>query len=162
MTEGERSRHPYFLLYASPNHSHRFMNTHPWYKNGLYFECTGCGGCCTGAPGYVWVNKAEIEAMAASMKMDVAKFEKQYVRLVGIRKSLIEFANGDCVFFDNQSRGCKIYAARPLQCRTWPFWDSNLNTPESWDQAASHCPGCNNGPLIPLEEIELRRKSRRV
>ena len=29
---------------------------------GLRFECTQCGDCCTGAPGYVWVNKAEISA----------------------------------------------------------------------------------------------------
>jgi uncharacterized protein len=75
---------------------------------------------------------------------------------------LIEFANGDCVFFDNQRRGCKIYSARPRQCRTWPFWDSNLNAPETWDETAAHCAGCNNGPLIVLEEIELRRQSRRV
>jgi Fe-S-cluster containining protein len=138
------------------------MKDNTWYSDGLHFECSGCGGCCTGAPGYVWINKAEIQTMAAHLKMDVPKFEKKYVRLVGIRKSLIEFANGDCVFFDSRSRGCKIYAARPLQCRTWPFWDSNLDRPELWDQAASHCAGCNNGPLIPLEEIESRRQSRRV
>jgi uncharacterized protein len=135
---------------------------HPWYHRGLSFQCTGCGDCCTGAPGYVWINKAEIAAMAEHMKMDVAKFEKKYVRLIGIRKSLIEFANGDCVFFDNKGRGCKIYAARPRQCRTWPFWDSNLNTPETWDETAAHCPGCNRGPLIAFEEIELHRQSRKV
>ncbi|MCC6127248.1 MAG: YkgJ family cysteine cluster protein [Pirellulales bacterium] len=134
----------------------------PWYHNGLHFQCTGCGDCCTGAPGYVWINKAEIEAMAAHLKMDAAKFERKYVRLVGIRKSLIELANGDCVFFDNQNRGCKIYPVRPRQCRTWPFWDSNLKSPESWEETAAHCPGCNQGPLIPREEIELFRQSRRV
>ena len=26
-----------------------------WYRDGLRFECTRCGACCTGAPGYVWV-----------------------------------------------------------------------------------------------------------
>jgi hypothetical protein len=41
------------------------MDEHPWYKDGLRFTCTGCGDCCTGAPGYVWVNKEEIEALAA-------------------------------------------------------------------------------------------------
>jgi Fe-S-cluster containining protein len=138
------------------------MNTHPWYQRGLKFQCTGCGDCCTGAPGYVWINKAEIEVMAAHLKLDVAKFEKKYVRLIGIRKSLIEFANGDCVFFDNQRRGCKIYEGRPLQCRTWPFWDSNLKDPESWEDISTGCAGCNKGPLIPFEEIELQRKSRRV
>ena len=32
----------------------------PWYKDGLGFQCTQCGDCCTGAPGYVWINAAEI------------------------------------------------------------------------------------------------------
>jgi Fe-S-cluster containining protein len=94
--------------------------------------------------------------------LEVAKFEKKYVRLIGIRKSLIEFANGDCVFFDNQRRCCKIYEARPRQCRTWPFWDSNLNSPEAWEETASRCPGCNRGKLVSFEEIELQRQSRRV
>jgi Fe-S-cluster containining protein len=138
------------------------MTNQPWYKNGLQFGCTACGDCCTGAPGYVWVNKAEIQAMADHLKMEVAKFEKKYVRLIGIRKSLIEFANGDCVFFDNKRRCCKIYEARPRQCRTWPFWDSNLNSRELWEETASRCPGCNRGKLVSFEEIELQRQSRRV
>ena len=89
-----------------------------------------------GAPGYVWVNKEEIEALAAALKLDVAEFEKRYVRRVGIRRSLIEFPNGDCVFFHGESRTCQVYEARPRQCRTWPFWNSNLARPEAWQQAA--------------------------
>ena len=38
------------------------MPATPWYKDGLRFQCTGCGDCCTGGPGYVWVNQAEIDA----------------------------------------------------------------------------------------------------
>ncbi len=74
------------------------MNSHPWYHRGLRFQCTGCGDCCTGAPGYVWINKAEIEAMSALLRVSKEDFQKRYVRLIGIRKSLIELANGDCVF----------------------------------------------------------------
>ncbi len=125
----------------------------PWYRDGLRFECTGCGNCCTGAPGYVWLNKTEIEAIAALFQMDVDAFEKQYVRKVGIRKSLVEFPNGDCVFFDNEGRRCRIYTARPRQCRTWPFWDSNLRTAETWAEMSKSCPGANRGPLVALEEI---------
>ena len=75
----------------------------PWFQDGLKFTCTGCGDCCTGEPGYVWVNKAEIAALAAAVDLTVEEFERRYVRTVGIRKSLIELANGDCVFFDNQA-----------------------------------------------------------
>jgi len=129
-----------------------------WYDKGLRFQCTGCGGCCTGAPGYVWINKAEIAAMAASLDLEVEAFQRKYVRLVGIRKSLIEFAGGDCVFFNNVSRQCQIYEVRPRQCRTWPFWTSNLKSPEAWDDMCDGCPGGNRGPLVPLEEIQARMR----
>ncbi|MFM1805538.1 MAG: hypothetical protein RL136_2417, partial [Planctomycetota bacterium] len=26
----------------------------PWYAEGLRFECTQCGNCCSGGPGAVW------------------------------------------------------------------------------------------------------------
>jgi len=41
-----------------------------------------------------------------------------------------------------------------MQCRSWPFWKSNLRTPESWRAAAGECPGISNGPLYPLANIQ--------
>jgi uncharacterized protein len=134
----------------------------PWYKDGLKFTCTGCGGCCTGAPGFVWVNKAEIEALAAALRIEVAEFERRYVRKVGIRKSLIEWSNGDCVFFHSESRTCEVYEIRPRQCRTWPFWPSNLTSTQSWSDTAERCPGCNRGRLVPLMEIAAQSDAMRV
>lgn len=126
----------------------------PWYKDGLRFTCTGCGDCCTGSPGYVWVNRDDIAAIAAEVGLEIEEFEARYVREIGVRKSLIEYANGDCVFFDNKSRKCGVYAARPRQCRTWPFWDSNIRTPEAWEQTCEVCPGSGKGRLYQLESIE--------
>lgn len=134
-----------------------------WYKDGLKFTCTQCGDCCTGAPGFVWVNKAEISAIAELMEFDdVEEFEKLYVRKVGIRKSLKEFPNGDCVFFDNEKRTCNVYGARPRQCKTWPFWDSNLRSEETWQQTCEECPGSGKGKLHQIEEIESLRKTMKV
>lgn len=138
------------------------MSDEPWYKDGLRFKCTQCGDCCTGAPGFVWVNAAEIAALAKRFKMEVAAFEKRYVRLVGIRKSLIEFENGDCVFFDGEKRSCTVYEDRPRQCRTWPFWQSNVRTPETWKQTCEVCPGSGTGNLVPLEKILDQLKVQRI
>jgi Fe-S-cluster containining protein len=129
------------------------MNDRPWFKDGLRFECTQCGDCCTGSPGYVWVNKEEIEALAAGLGIDVPAFERQYVRQVGARKSLVEYSNGDCVFFDGASRKCQVYDLRPRQCRTWPFWDSNVRTPETWERTCEVCPGSGKGNLVTVDEI---------
>ena len=38
--------------------------------------------------------------MAALLEVDIGTFGVWYVREVGIRKSLVELSNGDCVFFD--------------------------------------------------------------
>ena len=128
------------------------MSRH-WYKEGLKFSCTGCGCCCDGEPGYVWVDKAEIKAMAEVLGCNVEEFERQFVRAVGIRKSLVERANGDCVLLDADTRKCRVYEVRPRQCRTWPFWPSNLASPADWSEAAERCPGCNQGRLYSADEI---------
>ncbi|MDZ4782180.1 MAG: YkgJ family cysteine cluster protein [Planctomycetia bacterium] len=138
------------------------MSDEPWYGQGLRFECTQCGDCCTGAPGFVWVNKEEIAALAGRFAMSVADFEAKYVRSVGIRKSLVEFENGDCVFFDGQSRGCTVYEDRPRQCRTWPFWESNIRSEATWKDTCESCPGSGKGKLYSLDEINERLRVIRI
>lgn len=128
----------------------------PWYEAGLRFRCSGCGNCCTGAPGYVWVNQAEVAAIAGQLGLPLEQFEARHVRPVGIRRSLVEYANGDCVFFDSKSRKCDIYEHRPRQCRTWPFWKSNLATPQAWGETCEGCPGSGKGKLYQLDAIEPR------
>lgn len=138
------------------------ITSQPWYSDGLKFKCTGCGDCCTGAPGYVWLNTADTAALADEVGLSVAEFERRYVRYVGVRKSLKERKNYDCVFLDGKTRKCTVYQARPRQCRTWPFWDSNLRTPETWAATCEVCPGSGTGKLYQLEEIEEQRTAIRV
>ena len=135
------------------------MAQDPWYQVGLRFECTQCGNCCTGAPGYVWVNDEEIQALSdVSGEANLERFKELYTRRVGSRRSLNEFANGDCVFFDAEARKCTVYAGRPRQCRTWPFWDSNLESAEDWTHTCAVCPGAGKGKLYSIEQIEAQRK----
>ena len=125
----------------------------PWYGRGLAFRCTQCGTCCTGAPGYVWVDDDEIRRIAEHRGVPLGEVRYQDVKIVGDQMSLREHANGDCVYLDPQTRRCTIYPVRPIQCRTWPFWNSNLASAESWQQSTSGCPGIGQGTEVPDEQI---------
>lgn len=129
----------------------------PWYADGLHFTCTMCGKCCTGEPGYVWVTDEELRAIAAFRNEPVEEVTALYTRKAKGRRTLREKANGDCVFYDRQA-GCTVYPVRPPQCRTWPFWASNVESPEAWERTEGLCPGSGQGELIPAEEITRRVK----
>lgn len=134
----------------------------PWYREGLQFECTQCGLCCSGEPGYVWVDAEEIQAMADAMDLSVDDFESKFIRKVGTDKSLKEYPDGDCILLDPENRTCLVYAARPTQCRTWPFWDSNLESKKAWKETCDECPGAGKGQLYTFEQIESQRKAKSV
>jgi Fe-S-cluster containining protein len=86
----------------------------PWYQDGLRFQCTRCGDCCTGEPGNVWLNDDEIASIAESLGQTEAEVRSFYTRQGSRGRSLREKANGDCVFFERGS-GCTIYPVRPRQ-----------------------------------------------
>lgn len=128
-----------------------------WYADGLPFECTQCGNCCSGAPGHVWVDFDEIQRISATLGITPEEFNRRHVRRVGRGRSLLEKANGDCEFLERRPDGktaCRIHAVRPVQCRTWPFWKSNLTDPEAWQRTGRDCPGIGQGPVYPLAVIQ--------
>jgi Fe-S-cluster containining protein len=128
-----------------------------WYRDGLRFRCTRCGHCCTGEPGFVWVGDDDLAAIAELRGEPVDQVKALYTKKASRGLSLREKLNGDCVFWDGE-RGCTVYEARPPQCRTWPFWESNVATEEDWRQTREVCPGSGQGDLIPAEEITRRLK----
>lgn len=127
--------------------------TDPWYANGLAFQCTGCGNCCRGT-GYVWVDDEEIEALAAVQNRAAGEVRLLDTRAVQGRVTLREHANGDCIYLDSRTSRCRVYEARPRQCRTWPFWRQNLTDQQAWAETGQGCPGVDQGQLVALEVIE--------
>lgn len=126
----------------------------PWYKNGLRFACQRCGRCCSGFSGTVEVSDDEIAGLARHLGLDEAVLRRDYTRVLPDgATSLREKANQDCVFYDAE-RGCRVYPVRPRQCRTWPFWPENLETPRQWNRAARKCPGIGRGLCYKLEQIQ--------
>lgn len=152
--------------------------TEPWYADGLRFACTQCGNCCTGGPGFVWISDEEVARLADHLDLTEQQVIDRYCRRIGSRTSLQEHRNSqglyDCVFLREipatrregdrevsySRRVCTIYDHRPLQCRTWPFWEGLLESRENWDRAAARCPGMNRGPIHTRERIESLRDAR--
>ncbi|HOX06721.1 MAG TPA: YkgJ family cysteine cluster protein [Planctomycetota bacterium] len=130
----------------------------PWYAAGLAFECQRCRKCCGGEPGYVWIDETELGRLAAEMGLNPQHFRSAYCRKVFGRISLRERADGDCVLLGPE--GCTVYASRPLQCRTFPFWPEHVESPEAWERLAQSCPGVNRGRVHPAGEIEAAKAGR--
>ena len=131
----------------------------PWYPDGLRFECTRCGGCCTGQ-GYVWVSEGRIREIAEFLDMSVERFSRRYVRRVDNRLSLVEKEHADCVFWE-RDKGCTIYPVRPVQCRTFPFWPEHLESSDAWRDLAAEVPGIGRGRRHGEGEIRRRKRESR-
>jgi len=104
--------------------------------------CSTCQGrCCTGESGYIYVTKSEIENIAVLLGLDVKEFVFKYLFKKMYKYSIkeIKYNNSfECVFYERESNGCKIYEARPTQCRTFPFWDYYKTRVE---ELKLECPG---------------------
>jgi len=124
-----------------------------WYEGGIRFACRRCGRCCRDGdePTYVFLHEGDIEPMAEFLEMETVEFTASYLVDEGGFLCLANW-EGDCIFFDEE-KGCRVYGARPIQCRTWPFWPENLKK-WSWRcEVEELCPGVGKGPLHHLKDI---------
>mmetsp|Transcript_49137 Transcript_49137/g.76642 ORF Transcript_49137/g.76642 Transcript_49137/m.76642 type:complete len:167 (+) Transcript_49137:701-1201(+) len=138
----------------------------PWYSAGLRFSCSLCGNCCSGKKGSVSFTEVEGQAMADQLKLSneafLSKYAKQNKEGIWKLKEVKRKKYGwDCILLDRRTMPgkavCSVYGARPVQCRTWPFWNENLNTKDEWEWASEDCPGINKGELHDFDHIERCR-----
>ncbi len=122
----------------------------PWFDDGLRFKCTGCGKCCTGPSGYVYLSNQDLTNLSAHFNLTEAQFTQKYTRFVDGQYALLDKpGSDDCLFLKDNK--CSVYEARPSQCRTYPWWIGNLRDSADWEEAAKRCEGINHpdAPLIP-------------
>jgi hypothetical protein len=110
-----------------------------------------------GPGGYVWLDKGEIAALAEALALAADDFGRKYLRKTPSGLALIDGPGGDGVLFGRGERRCRVYAARPSQCRSWPWWAENLRSADAWRREAARCPGMDRGPVWPRERIEDAR-----
>lgn len=125
-----------------------------WYADGLRFECTRCGNCCTGDPGFVWLSDTEQEQIAEALGLALDDFLLRYTRMVHGRISLREHPNGDCMLL-TEDRRCSVNSIKPRQCLTFPFWPRLVASRDSWEGAGTRCPGIGSGTHYRPEEVDV-------
>jgi Fe-S-cluster containining protein len=117
----------------------------PYYlsANGLRFECTRCGDCCT-RPGPVYFPPEDLQRAAAHLGTTPEGFLRRYRARRGNGVAALDGGDAPCPLYD-ADRGCTIYEARPTQCRTFPFWPELVNRKRSWEHAGKSCEGIGRG-----------------
>ncbi len=119
---------------------------------GIRFDCVEkCVKCCE-IPGQVFVVHKDIPAMAGFFNMSADQFIEE--KLAEIRHGLYTLDMPDeepCVYLEDG--GCSIYPARPLQCRTFPFWPENMASLKEWRKVVRLCPGIGRGRMYSVDEI---------
>lgn len=117
------------------------------YKKGYPFAfhpaaCARCSGvCCRGASGRIWVGRDEMQAICRLLRINIIDFMAACTHRADNRYTLKERRHGEehlCIFFDPDRPGCTVYAARPRQCRAFPFWPPFR---EDAHPALDECPG---------------------
>ncbi len=107
-----------------------------WFKDAISFSCTSCGKCCKGKTN-VYVNPNEIQEISALLNVTENDFKYIYMK---DNHSLKSDATGkQCVFLKNNK--CSIYASRPTQCRTYPFWPQHIIGESEWAAESTMCEG---------------------
>jgi Fe-S-cluster containining protein len=128
----------------------------PWWKQdpGVRFSCTGCGRCCSGEPGAVWLSPGDLAALAEVLGESEEVVVRRYCRVLDGKLALREVKRielgaaaiqHDCIFLEG-GKLCRIYEGRPTQCRTFPFWPEVMESRESWEALrARGCEGVDLG-----------------
>lgn len=122
-------------------------------RQPLSFSCTRCGRCCQGGKDYhVYLSTTEATAICASLGVSWRWFRRHY--LVRLDDGELVAANraGACIFLGTDGQ-CTVYAVRPVQCRTYPFWPEVVCSATAWQAEARRCEGINRGNPVSVAKI---------
>ena len=110
------------------------------------------GRCCVarGSYGYVYLTLADRQRLARHFGLSTRDFTRRHCARTDGHWHLRDFTDR-CGYLDGVR--CRVYEARPEQCRTWPFWPEHMS-PKAWSkEVASYCPGVGKGRVYSGPEI---------
>ncbi len=152
-----------------------------WNTQDVHFSCSGCGKCCLNE-GSVWLNVDECADLCFHLDEPIQSVADKYfsdympgwakLKNVQVQSKDEGVTRDGCVFLDDEGKKCTIYEARPIQCRTYPWWprlllnesaySNEAVTPDfiaegrHWSAAEGGCEGINN---VMVESHESKQSS---
>jgi hypothetical protein len=106
------------------------------------------------------MTEADIARMADFLGISRAAFERKYIYRTRNRMRLRVPRAASCHFL--KDGGCSIHAAKPAQCRAFPFWPELLGSKREWAKTAHYCPGIGKGSLIQIATAEAQADEMRI
>jgi Fe-S-cluster containining protein len=102
----------------------------------MEFTCDNCGFCCTDQATQINLSLLDIKWLSDYLNMSVKTlFDKKIVDFIPFIRtddlSLFDIELGlkkPCPLYDGKL--CKAYPARPMNCRTFPYWLINHKIPD--------------------------------
>ncbi|MFQ5671876.1 MAG: YkgJ family cysteine cluster protein [Nitrospinales bacterium] len=122
-----------------------------WEREPVRFECQPqCFKCCL-KPGIVCFSDADIRRAATFLQCSTTEFKSEYLVKEGDLWLIDVTEDQPCPFLTLQ--GCRIHESKPTQCKTYPFWEENLESRNLWKLTALFCPGIGLGSMFPVTAI---------
>jgi Fe-S-cluster containining protein len=109
----------------------------------------------------VEATRAEQRRIRALLGVSWRWFRRRYLTRYADGSEGLRVEHGRCVFL-GPGRRCRIYAARPAQCRFYPFWPGLADNAAAWRAEARRCEGIGRGtPVSPERLRRLLRQQRK-
>jgi len=134
------------------------------FLENIDFKCQCCSDCCRHDPGAVFLTEDDIKKLSTYLKISKNDLLAKYCRGLEMGErtltSLKERSNYDCVFWNST---CLVYEARPLQCRTYPFWPFLVEDEKRWKEESNRCKGINiKGDLTTEEKFKMYKQEKKA
>lgn len=101
----------------------------------------------------MYLTAPEAEAIRRQLQLSRGWFRRRYLAYLDDGERVLAPGDGErCIFLDSNGH-CRVYAVRPLQCRTYPFWPELAGNARAWNNEARRCEGINQGREVPVASI---------
>lgn len=129
------------------------MANHYYEREALVFGCTKCGACCS-RPGVVYLTMLDVQRLAEFLEATEAQVKEAFLVPAEQGWWIIPVEEGHpCPFFTSEGT-CTIHPVKPVQCRTYPFWEELVTDARAWEAEAAFCPGIGQGRAYGVAEVK--------